>query len=117
MLGVARDKLVDGLSEGRWAVIMKVHHALVDGVSGTSLYRVIFDLSAEPPPLPPVGEQPVPGEPSGYSLLAVAVLAGRSSVPHSGMAAGGSNPSPVSMTASDRKRASSRRFSGPPSRR
>ena len=66
--------LVDGLSEGRWAVIMKVHHALLDGVSGTSLYRVIFDLSAEPSPLPPAGEQPVPGEPSGYSLLAVAML-------------------------------------------
>ena len=32
--------LVDGLSGGRWALISKVHHAMVDGVSGTDLYRV-----------------------------------------------------------------------------
>jgi diacylglycerol O-acyltransferase / wax synthase len=66
--------LVDGLSEGRWAVILKVHHALVDGVSGTSLYRVIFDLSPEPSPLPPAVDEPVSREPSGYSLLAVAAF-------------------------------------------
>ena len=40
--------VAEGLPEGRWAVISKVHHCMVDGVSGTDLYRVIFDLSAEP---------------------------------------------------------------------
>jgi WS/DGAT/MGAT family acyltransferase len=66
--------LVDGLSGGRWALILKVHHALVDGVSGTDLYRVIFDLSAEPSALPPAGDKPVPGEPSDFWLLAEAPL-------------------------------------------
>ena len=62
--------LVDGLSEGRWALISKVHHAMVDGVSGTDLYRVVFDLSPEPSPLPPPDDQPTAAEPSELSLLA-----------------------------------------------
>ncbi len=49
--------LVEGVSEGRWALISKVHHSMVDGVSGTDLYRVIFDLS----PDPPAGRPPSPG--------------------------------------------------------
>jgi diacylglycerol O-acyltransferase len=61
--------LVEGLSEGRWALISKVHHAMVDGVSGTDLYRVIFDLSPEPPPLMPPDDRPVPAEPTGLLLL------------------------------------------------
>lgn len=39
--------LVEGLRKGRWAVILKVHHAMVDGVGGTDLYRVLFDPSPE----------------------------------------------------------------------
>lgn len=61
--------LVDGLSDGRWALISKVHHAMVDGVSGTDMYRVIFDLSPEPSPLPPAGDRPVPAEPSEVALF------------------------------------------------
>jgi len=60
--------LVEGLSEGRWALLSKVHHAMVDGVSGTDLYRVIFDLSPEPSAPPPPEERPVPAEPSPLSL-------------------------------------------------
>jgi WS/DGAT/MGAT family acyltransferase len=59
--------LVEGLSEGRWALISKVHHCMVDGVSGTDLYRVIFDASPEPPP-PPVDRWAAPAEPSPLSL-------------------------------------------------
>jgi diacylglycerol O-acyltransferase len=71
--------LVDGLSEGRWALISKVHHAMVDGVSGTDLYRVIFDASPEPPAPMPADDRPVPAEPTGLSLLTGAAvdLAGR----------------------------------------
>lgn len=37
--------LVEGLADGRWALISKVHHCMVDGVSGTDLYGVILDDS------------------------------------------------------------------------
>jgi WS/DGAT/MGAT family acyltransferase len=66
--------LVEGLDQGRWALISKVHHCMVDGVSATDLYRVIFDASPEPPPLPEVQEPPVPPEPSGLELAARAAL-------------------------------------------
>ena len=39
--------VVEGLEDGRWAMLAKTHHALVDGVSGTDLLAVIMDLSAD----------------------------------------------------------------------
>ena len=42
--------VVEGLSDGRWAILQKVHHCMVDGVSGTALYDVIFDTEAVPSP-------------------------------------------------------------------
>jgi WS/DGAT/MGAT family acyltransferase len=66
--------LVQGLSAGRWALISKVHHAMVDGVSGTDLYRVIFDASPDAPqPAQAAGWQPA-GEPSSATLAGRAVL-------------------------------------------
>ena len=38
--------LVEGLDDGRFALISKTHHALVDGVSGADLATVLFDLVA-----------------------------------------------------------------------
>jgi diacylglycerol O-acyltransferase len=35
--------MVEGLHHGRWAVISKVHHCMVDGVSATDLLTVMFD--------------------------------------------------------------------------
>jgi WS/DGAT/MGAT family acyltransferase len=60
---------VEGLAGGRWALISKVHHCMVDGVSGTDLYRVIFDLSPEPAP-PSADERTVGPEPSPFRLAA-----------------------------------------------
>jgi diacylglycerol O-acyltransferase len=40
--------LVEGLSEGRLAMISKTHHALIDGVSGVDLATVMFDLEPVP---------------------------------------------------------------------
>ena len=39
--------VVEGLEDGRWAVLAKTHHALVDGVSGTDLLAVIMDLAPD----------------------------------------------------------------------
>jgi diacylglycerol O-acyltransferase / wax synthase len=40
--------LVEGLSEDRFAIVGKSHHALVDGVSGVDITTVLFDLDSEP---------------------------------------------------------------------
>jgi diacylglycerol O-acyltransferase len=42
--------LVEGLADGRFAVISKTHHALVDGISGVDLASVLFDSEREPAP-------------------------------------------------------------------
>ncbi|MFM8561348.1 MAG: wax ester/triacylglycerol synthase domain-containing protein, partial [Solirubrobacterales bacterium] len=39
--------MVEGLEDGRWALLSKTHHALIDGVSGVDLATVLFDLSPE----------------------------------------------------------------------
>jgi WS/DGAT/MGAT family acyltransferase len=62
---------VEGLAGGRWGLISKVHHCMVDGVSGTDLYRVIFDFSPDPsPPVP--DDRTVGPEPSRLRLAAQA---------------------------------------------
>jgi hypothetical protein len=38
--------MVEGLSEGRWALLSKVHHRMVDGVAATDLMSVMFDDAA-----------------------------------------------------------------------
>jgi WS/DGAT/MGAT family acyltransferase len=39
--------LVEGLSDDRWAIISKVHHCMVDGVAGTDLMQLMFDLEPD----------------------------------------------------------------------
>jgi WS/DGAT/MGAT family acyltransferase len=65
--------VIEGLARGRWALISKVHHCMVDGVSGTDLYRVIFDFSPEPSP-PAMDDRAVGAEPSPLELAARAAL-------------------------------------------
>jgi len=63
--------VIEGLAGDRWALISKVHHCMVDGVSGTDLYRVVFDDSPEP--APPVADHRTVGpEPSAARLAAEA---------------------------------------------
>jgi diacylglycerol O-acyltransferase / wax synthase len=52
-----RTYYVEGLSGGRVALLTKIHHACVDGVSGAELLSVLLDLSAEPRAVEPP-EQP-----------------------------------------------------------
>ena len=65
--------VAEGLADGRWAVISKIHHCMVNGVSGTDLHRVIFDPTPEPSP--PAADHPVAGgEPPAAWLAAQAAL-------------------------------------------
>ena len=40
--------VVEGLAGGRWAVLVKVHHCMVDGVAGNQLLGVLFDDAPKP---------------------------------------------------------------------
>jgi diacylglycerol O-acyltransferase len=64
--------VVDGLEDGRWALISKVHHCMVDGVSGVDLMAVMLDHQPEPSSPAPDEWHPA-AEPSDLRLLAAAV--------------------------------------------
>ncbi len=42
--------LLDGLADGRWALVTKTHHCLVDGVGSVGIVELLFHL--DPPPDP-----------------------------------------------------------------
>ncbi len=65
--------VVQGLEEGRFALISKAHHALVDGVSGVDIATVLFDLSPVPGELPEDDGWSAEPEPSGIGLAAEGV--------------------------------------------
>ncbi len=58
---------VEGLADGRWALLSKVHHCMVDGVAATDLMSVMFSDTEERRPR---REFSPPPEPSGVELLA-----------------------------------------------
>ena len=62
--------LIHGLPNGRVAVMSKIHHALIDGLSGAEIMGALLDVTPEgrepPPPLPESGDAP----PSELGLLA-----------------------------------------------
>ncbi|HWF16592.1 MAG TPA: wax ester/triacylglycerol synthase family O-acyltransferase [Acidimicrobiales bacterium] len=65
--------VVDGLEDGRWAMLSKTHHALVDGVAGTDLLAVIMDLSPDAARPEHASEWTPHTEPSGTELVVEAV--------------------------------------------
>jgi WS/DGAT/MGAT family acyltransferase len=70
------------MSGGRFALIAKTHHALVDGVSGVDITTVLFDAAREPAPIPgpasPWVAQPLPGKAKllGEALIERATIPG-----------------------------------------
>lgn len=45
--------LVYGLEGGKTAMICRVHHCMVDGMSGVDLLKIVLDFSPTPAPIPP----------------------------------------------------------------
>ncbi|MFL5875202.1 MAG: wax ester/triacylglycerol synthase family O-acyltransferase [Solirubrobacteraceae bacterium] len=60
--------IVDGLADGRVALMPKMHHALVDGVAAIDVSTVILDPSPEPLDIPPPDEpwSPRPYDPGAH---------------------------------------------------
>jgi diacylglycerol O-acyltransferase / wax synthase len=65
--------LVEGLAQGRWALISKVHHAMVDGVSATDLISVMFAITPDAEPATGTSWEP-DSEPSGLRLVGDAIV-------------------------------------------
>jgi WS/DGAT/MGAT family acyltransferase len=67
--------LVDRLDGGRFAIVTKTHHALIDGVSGVDITNVLFDAAPDPPAPPNPAEAWVPRpEPSDGQILGEALI-------------------------------------------
>ena len=77
--------VVEGLEGGRWALVQKIHHCAVDGVSGTELYRVVYD--PDPEPRPPLEDHWSPSPPAGTLTLTARAVLGLASAPARGIGA------------------------------
>ena len=65
--------LVEGLAKGRWALINKAHHAMIDGLSGHDIMEVILDPDPEGRETPPSSWEPEPA-PGTVGLVTDAVV-------------------------------------------
>lgn len=58
--------VVEGVAGGRWALVAKAHHAIIDGVGGAEILVNLLDLGPEvrevEPPAEPWTPEPVPGD-------------------------------------------------------
>jgi diacylglycerol O-acyltransferase len=68
--------IVEGLEDDQIAVIAKMHHSTVDGVSGAALLSVLFDLEVDPGPEPEPPEVVGDGHiPTNAELISEAMAA------------------------------------------
>ncbi|HXX88997.1 MAG TPA: wax ester/triacylglycerol synthase family O-acyltransferase [Acidimicrobiales bacterium] len=68
--------IVEGLEHGNVAMVSKIHHSTIDGVSGAELLAQLFDLEPDPPPREVPAAGPVDDKmPSDLSLIAQALAA------------------------------------------
>jgi diacylglycerol O-acyltransferase / wax synthase len=75
--------IAEGLQDGRWVMISKTHHSMVDGVSSSDLLSVLMDETREGAPPPRDTWSPEP-EPNPAELVTHAI-AGRAASPYEAM--------------------------------
>jgi WS/DGAT/MGAT family acyltransferase len=74
--------VVDGRADGLVGVITKVHHALIDGISGAGLTEVLLDWSATPRPAPDAERDPIGHDaPSAVSLFTEGLVRSAATAP------------------------------------
>ncbi|MCV7199844.1 WS/DGAT/MGAT family O-acyltransferase [Mycobacterium angelicum] len=66
--------VISGLQKGYVAVYTKIHHAVIDGVSGAEITGLLLDLSPEQRPIDPPGPALSRHHPSGVELWGRALL-------------------------------------------
>src|SRR3954471_23916028 len=68
--------LIQGLPDGHVAMLTKIHHALIDGMSGAEIMGLLLDLGPDAPKLPEVTDWKGRAEtaPSGTEMLARGLL-------------------------------------------
>jgi WS/DGAT/MGAT family acyltransferase len=81
--------VLDGLEGGRWALVTKTHHCLVDGMGSVDAGQILLDAEPAPPRRRPPGHWNIaPPETHGARLypeaLALAARAGASALRHPG---------------------------------
>ena len=64
--------LLEGLKGGRWAILSKVHHCVVDGIGGNDLMTAVFDIAPDAERPPPAPWEPEP-EPAMLDLMAASL--------------------------------------------
>jgi diacylglycerol O-acyltransferase len=64
--------VVEALTEERWAIISKLHHAMVDGIAASNLVTAMMDTRRDAPVPEPVAWEPAPAPPS-HRLVASAL--------------------------------------------
>ena len=67
--------VVEGLEDGNVAIVTKMHHSAIDGVTGADLMVHLFDLEPEGQPAEPpaAGDRPADHKPNDIELVAGAV--------------------------------------------
>ncbi len=94
--------MIEHLTSGRWALLSKVHHCMVDGVSAAELLSVVLDEEREPD-LPPPDDWRAERQPPGAELAARA-LGERALSPIGGVRSALGSPRRAGATAIDTAR-------------
>jgi WS/DGAT/MGAT family acyltransferase len=66
--------VIDGLKSGNVAMLTKIHHAVIDGMSGAEIMGLLLDLTPEGRELPEPESDGEAGHPSGLGMVARGLL-------------------------------------------